>query len=122
MLNDIKSYEYYDTQLYGLITNACKKDQEINNYIDKIERETTPPNRAKMSGKKLFDYIKNNFDRERDLHSARKKEKLATLEIKTTATKFLIEAEKLIEEIIRLGDNEFNRAKELKSILMRVLI
>jgi len=122
MINEIKSYEYYDTQLYGLITNACKKDQEINNYIDKIERETTPANRPKMSGKKLFDYIKNNFDRERDLHSAIKKEKLATLEIKSTATKFLIEAEKLIEEIIRLGDSEFNRAKELKSILMRVLI
>jgi hypothetical protein len=122
MLNDIRNYEYYDAQLYGLITNACKRDQEINNYIDKIERETTPVNRATMSGKKLLDYIKKNFDREKDLHSAMKKQQLATLEIKTTATKFLIEAEKLIEEIIRLGDTEFNRAKELKSILMRVLI
>jgi hypothetical protein len=122
MLMEIKNYEYYDAQLYGLISNACKKDQEINNYINKIERETTPQNRAKMSGKKLLDYIKKNFDREKDLHYAIKKQELATLEIKTTATKFLIEAEKLIEDIIRLGDTEFNRAKELKTILMRVLI
>ena len=55
MVNDIKSNEYYDAQLYGLITNACRKDQEINNYINKIERETTPTNRAMMSGKKLLD-------------------------------------------------------------------
>ena len=77
------------------------RNQEIISI--KLKERRIQNKRACKTRKKLLDYIKLNFDREKDFHSAVKKNQLATLDIKTTSSNFIIE----YMRIYMHGENQF---------------
>ena len=86
-----------------MIKKACRHDVEVSTYITQLERATPANQRHYMRGNELITYILTNFNRETNVHRALIESEIYNLKIETTASEFLSNLDKHIQEAQRLG-------------------
>ena len=116
-----EEYDVSNLKIWTMIRRACNSNQQVINYIKQEEKNTPNADKLKMNGASLLVYIQTNFVKENELHKDLIEIRIMNQKIKTNASDFIIEIERLIAEAIRLGSN-MNPDEKLKTCLTKALM
>jgi hypothetical protein len=116
-----EEYDIANLKIWTMIRRASNSNQQVINYIRQEEKNTPNADKLKMNGASLLVYIQTNFVKENELHKELIEIRIMNQKIKTNASDFIIEIERLIAEAIRLGSN-MNPDEKLKTCLTKALM